>query len=542
MTSLSASRTARLGTVVTTLMMHGLMVPMARMRLTRCANWRCRLHCTWGQLRGRKLSKHPWPVAVRDALIDLGPAFVKIGQILSVRSDLIPSSLATALHSLQSTVPVVPLSTILETVEQALGMPADQYFARFDTSPLAAGSVAQVHRAQLSDGTEVVVKIKRPGIDKLVDQDLDILVWLAARLERRVPESRPYRPRTAAEELRRYTRLELDFRNEGRVAGEVGRRFESWPQVTVPEVFAATKDVLVMAFVEGFAIDDLDALAAHGIDRKVLMRMGTEATLAQIFDFGLFHGDPHPGNLHVTPSGQLALLDFGIFGRIDPRLRRDCAMLMWCLADGDTGLAATYLLHMADLEDDADPDAFRAEVERCYRAWHGRSVDEYGFGRLLYDELTIGARHGVVFPSDMVLLGKALVTLEGVARTVDPTLDLSEVAGPYLSSLRGQLFDPAQLKRSLIRAWPLWWSLAERLPVDLVDVMDQRLRARSVPPPATPALSSASVAGGAALLAGALLLASALPPIVVGWSAPGAALLLVGGWILGRSLRHGGTT
>ncbi len=536
MSPLPVARARRLGTVVTTLMMQGFEVPLARMRLTHCATLRCRLHCTWARITGRKVSEHPWPVAVREALIRLGPAFVKIGQILSVRSDLIPPKLVAALHSLQSAVPPVPLPSVLEAVEEALGQPASEYFARFDPEPLAAGSVAQVHRATLTDGTDVVVKIKREGIDALVAQDLEILVWLADRLERHVPESRRYRPRRATEELRRYTLLELDFRNEARVAAEVGARFSTWPRVEVPEVFAATRDVIVMAWVEGFPIDDLDALVANDIDPSELMRLGTEATLAQIFEFGLFHGDPHPGNLHVTPDGRIALLDFGIFGRIDPRLRRDCAMLMWCLAEGDTEQAATWLLHMADLEPGADPGAFRTEVERCFRAWRGRSVDEYGFGRLLYDELTIGARHGVIFPPDMVLLGKALLTLEGVARSVDPGLDISAVAEPFLASLRGQLFDPAQLKRSLARAWPLWWALAERLPVDLVEATDQRLHRRSAAPVPTPAIPQGLVVAGITVLAGAALLVAALPPAIGGWSVPGALLLLPGLW---RLWRHG---
>ncbi|NOY27093.1 MAG: AarF/ABC1/UbiB kinase family protein [Oligoflexia bacterium] len=520
------ARTARVSHVISTLMMEGLSVPLARMKVTHCATLACRLHCTWARLMGRKVSPHPWPIAVRDALIKLGPAFVKIGQVLSVRSDLVPASLAEALHSLQSAVPPVPLDQIEFTIEQSLGRPSKDIFARFDATPLAAGSIAQVHRAALADGTEVVIKVKRPGIDAIVREDLEILVWLAQQIERTVPESRRYRPMSAAAELRNYTLRELDFRIEAGVASEVGAQFQSWPKVAVPTVFQATRDVMVMAYVEGFQIDDLEALDRHGIDRKVLMRLGTNATLAQIFDFGLFHGDPHPGNLHVTPEGDLALLDFGIFGRIDRRLRRDCAMLMWCLSEGDAELAATFLLRMATLDPGATVPAFRREVEACYRAWHGNSVGEYGFAKLLYQELTLGARHGVVFPSEMVLLGKAMVTIEGVALAVDSELDISEVARPYLDSLRSQLFDPAELKKAMVRAFPLWWSLAERLPIALAQVLDQTLVTEQ-PLPAVPRKRTRLRALAALVaLAGIVLLAVGLRPWAGDAAALGGALLL----------------
>ena len=499
---------------------------MARMKVSSCATWRCRMHCTWARWTGRKVSEHPWPVAVREALIKLGPAFVKIGQILSVRTDLIPPELAEALHTLQSDVPPVPEAAIRAMVEAALGRPIEVAFEHFEVSPLAAGSVAQVHRARLPDGSEVVVKVKRPGIDAVVEEDLSILVWLAEQMQRRLPAARPYRPVAAAEELRRYTLQELDFRNEARVAQEVGERFLAWEKVRVPQVYEAAADVIIMDYVEGFPMDDVVALEAHGVDRKALIRLGVEAVLAQIFDFGLFHADPHPGNLHVTPGGDLVLLDFGIFGRLGDREKRECALLMWTLAQGDMELASYFLLRMARLEPGADVGAFREAVEGRYRAWQGRSVSEYGFARLVYEEFTLGARYGVVFPPEMVLLGKALVTMEGVVLAVDPTLDLSQAARPYLDRLRGELFSPEQIRDGLTRSLPIWFELAERLPLGLAELLERRLW------PAvselTPPLPRPSAAAPAAILAGALLLVAALPPVAAGWSIPGAVLLAAG--------------
>lgn len=519
----------RLAEVVEALMLEGLQVPLGRMRVTRCAGLRCRLHCTWERWMGRGASARPWPEAVRAALVRLGPAFVKVGQVLSVRSDLVPAELIEALHGLQSHVPPVAWEDLEPDLVRSLGGPLEETFAELNHEPLAAGSVAQVHRATLRTGEQVVLKLKRPGIDEIVAQDLDILVWLAEQAERHLPIARSWRVVAAARELQRYTLQELDFRNEARVAREVGQRFETWPTVRVPHIHHGSQDLIIMDFVEGFPIDEVESLAAHDIDRKALMRKGAEATLAQIFEFGLFHADPHPGNLHVTAAGELVLLDFGIFGRIDEGLRRQCALLMWTLSRGDVELASYFLLRMARLEPDADVGAFRAAVEACYRQWHGRSVSEYGFARLLYEELTIGARHGVIFPPDMVLLGKAMMTLEGVVLSVDPELDLAQVAEPYLSGLRGQLMSRDRLLDGLQRSWPLWWELLERLPLGLAELLERGVWPHAVGAEAPRDRASSSTLPAVGLLvSGSVLAAAALPPVAGGWSLPGAALVALG--------------
>lgn len=518
----------RLSEVVTTFMLEGLHVPAARIRVTHCASLRCRLHCTWARWTGRRVSEHPWPVGVRMALTKLGPAFVKIGQILSVRTDLVPAELARELHSLQSDVPPVPFDQIRETVEREMGKTLDEAFIHFDAEPLAAGSVAQVHVAELPSGKKVAVKVKRPGIDETVTEDLQILVWLAERMERFLPAARPYRPVAAARELAEYTRRELDFRNEAEVGREVGRRFESWEDVRVPTVHHGSRDLIVMDYVDGFPMDDVEALERHGIDPHALMQRGLEAVLAQIFEFGLFHADPHPGNLHVTPEGEIVLLDFGIFGRIDDRMRRDCALLMWALGRGDVDLASYFLLRMARVEPGADVAAFREEVEARYRAWHGKSVAEYGFAKLVYEEITLGARHGLVFPSDTVLLGKALVTMEGVVLAVDPSMDLSKEAEPFLGRLKEQLFSMDRLREGFERSLPIWWDLAERLPLGAAELLERGVWPTPAPTEATAAPRDRAVVWAAVVVVGGLCLASSLPPLASSWSVPGVAIVLVG--------------
>ncbi|MFZ5479543.1 MAG: ABC1 kinase family protein [Myxococcota bacterium] len=518
----------RLREVVEAFMVEGLQVPLARMRVTSCASLACRVHCTWARWTGRRPTGMSWQVAVRDALVRLGPAFVKVGQILSVRADLVPRELASALRTLQSDVPPVPLDAVRPVIEAALKKPLDVSFRRFEERPLAAGSLAQVHVAELADGRRVAVKVKRPGTDARVREDLTILRWLAEELERRVPESHPYRPVAAAAELERYTLRELDFRNEARVSRDLRDAHAGDARVRIPEVHLATADVLVMEFVESFPLDDVAAIAEHGLDRRTLVRAGLDVVLAELFEFGLFHGDPHPGNLHVTPTGKIVLLDFGIHGRLDERVQRDCALLVWMLSRGDTDLASFYLLRLARLTDDADVDGFRRAIEARYAAWRGTTLAEYGFARLLYEELTLGASHGVILPSELLLLAKALVTVEGVARALEPDLDVAREVRPYLERVHARFFSVERLRDGLVRALPLWWDVAERLPAEVAERLDRSLtmrgeRAAPSAPPLAPALVAAAM-----ILAGAGLLAAAGDPEPHHRAIVGALALLAG--------------
>lgn len=514
---------------------EGLYVPIARLRLSHCASLRCRLHCTWQRWTGQRPSDLPWPVAVKDTLIRLGPTFVKIGQILSVRSDLVPAELGLALHGLQSNVPPEAPAAIRELLEADLGKRIEEAFESFDPTPLAAGSVAQVHRARWPGGHDVVVKIKRPGIDARVEEDLGILVWLASILERRSAEARKYRPKTIARELRRYTLRELDFRNEADVARQIRSAFLGSDEVIIPEVFFATRNVIVMEYVDSVPIDDLASLAAAKIDPAAVLRIGIRSLLKQIFELGLFHGDPHPGNLHVTPEGKLVYLDFGIFGHLDERLRRIGALLVLTLVRGDVDMMAYFLFRVAHLEPGADARGYKAAVEERYQEWRGSTIGEYGFGRLVFELLSLGARHGLSFPADLVLYSKAMVTIEGVARTLAPDLNLADELKPYLEDLQGQLFSLKQLAQAAERSAPLWWDLAQRLPVELAKLVDHTVRTADHFEPesaakaavAAPVLGRSILAAATALM-GAILAASQVPPLVANISLPGAVIGLVG--------------
>lgn len=476
-----------------------------------------------------------WPTALREALVELGPAFVKVGQLLSVRSDLVPSELALALRSLRSDVPPVPFSELAPTLEAALGAPIEQVFSRFEPVPIAAASIAQVHDAVLPDGTRVAVKIKRPGIDAVIERDLEVLVWLAERLERHMPRTRSYRPVAAARELAVYTRRELDFRNEGRVAARLGEHFVTWFHVAIPRIHHSSRHVLVMDHLEGAALDDLAAIEAWGLDRMSLLRTTVECMLEQILGLGLFHADPHPGNLRIAPDGRLILLDFGIFGELDSLTRHLLMLAQLCMSRGEFDASVRYMLRLASLEAGADPLSYRHAVGDRYRAWRSSTVGEYGFARLIYDVVNLGARHGVVFPPAVILYVKAMTTLEGVALDVVPEVNMAEVAKPYLEGLARRMADGPALRGAWRRALPFWMDLAERLPTVSALWAEERLEpppshrrdGRSRPDPFLPAV---------ALAAGAVVLVAAPEPTVYGLPLGGLALLgLAAYWAHPRS-------
>ncbi|TDW63265.1 ubiquinone biosynthesis protein [Novosphingobium sp. PhB55] len=397
------------------------------------------------------------PTRTRKALEALGPTYVKLGQILATRRDLLPDPWIAAFEQLQSDAPRLPFETLRGEVEAALGGPPESVFARFDTEPLAAASIAQVHRARLHDGTEVVVKIRRPGIRARMEADLRLMRHLGALAEARSAAVRRMKPAAMIEQLGREILDELDFTAEGRNADLLRADLASLERITVPRIHWewTGAQVLVMDYIEGIAPRDPAVLKAAGIDPSRIAALGAELVLEMVLVNGRFHADPHPGNLLCLPpqvpgGDGLALLDLGSVGFVSPRRQHEFLTFILALRSGDPGGVADMLATWSQ-----DGEVPREKLLRASE----RLVSRHGTGALVLNAMVADffpllRQEGLVLPPDLVLIFKAMVTMDGVLSGIAPDFDLSEalgrMRGRLVASRLSRLAAPDKLETALL--------------------------------------------------------------------------------------------
>ncbi|MDO9030678.1 MAG: AarF/UbiB family protein [Hydrogenophaga sp.] len=420
------------------------------------------------------------PVQLRLTLEELGPTFVKLGQILAGRADLFGPDYIAEFEKLHSQVPAVPLEILLPQLREDLGGEPDTVFARFDVEPLAAASIAQVHRAQLHDGTEVVVKIRRPGITETIEADLRLLARLAAIAEAEIPALKPYRPQQLVRELARSLKRELDLASECRNAERIAANLASLPWIVVPKVhWAHTKErVNVQDFVHGTAGNQLDQLDALGLDRSLLAKRGAQAVLKQIVEDGLFHADPHPGNVIYLEGNRIAFIDFGMVGRLSVRRREELLNLLLGLVERNPQTVADVLLDWTGDEYGVNLSLLETEIETFVDQYHGVPLAQLNLGEMLADVTTILREHHLGLPSDMALLIKAFITLEGMGRGLDPGFHMTSEALPMLKRVVRARYEPKVVAH---RAWQTLrrtLAVAEQLPHDVSRLLRNARRGR----------------------------------------------------------------
>ncbi|MCO8031190.1 AarF/UbiB family protein [Brevundimonas diminuta] len=464
---------------------------------------------------GEDEAEGPEPLSrrTRQALEALGPTFVKLGQILSTRSDLLPADWIAEFEQLQSAGPTLDFETLRPEVEAALGGPPEQVFARFDATPLAAASIAQVHRAALHDGTAVVVKIRRPGVRPRVEADLRLIAELARRAEQSSAEIARYRPRALIAQLTEAMLDELDFTTEGRNVDRFAADFAKNRDVVIPAVYwqHTTDRVLVQDYLDGVAPIDAARLRAAGVDPHRLARVGAEAVLDMVLVNGRFHADPHPGNLRGLPGDRVGLLDFGMVGTVTPRRRAELISFVQSLAAGDGARMAEVLAEWTE-GTDISRTSLTAGAERLI-ARHGQGVVD--LPAIVADLMALMRQERVAAPPDLVLILKALVTIEGVLSRVDPDFDLVKTMKGAWSRALFSSRSPEALRNRLIGALLDLSAASDDLP-RLIRAASRRLTAE---PAATAASDketarsilsagrwiAASIVVSGALIAGALL-------------------------------------
>ena len=410
------------------------------------------------------------PAQVRLALEELGPAFVKFGQILAGRADLFGPEWIAELEKLHSHVPAVPLESLRPPLREDLGGEPEAVFAWFDTTPLAAASIAQVHRARLHDGTEVIVKIRRPGISDTIHADLRLLHRLAALAEAELPSLKPYRPQQLVQEFARSLRRELDLAGECRQAERIATNLAALPDIVIPRVHWAytSERVNVQDFIGGTPGDAVAALTAEaGFDRALLARRGTQVMLHMILHDGVFHADPHPGNVFYLPGNRIAFIDFGMVGRLSERRRDDLMQLLLGLVERQPQAVVDVLLDWTGDGVGVNTGQLEAEIEAFVDQYHGVPLAQMSLAQMLADVTAILREHHLGLPSDLALLIKAFIALEGMGRNLDPDFHMATETLPVLRQLAKARYQPRALVN---RAWStLRRALvtAERLPDDL---------------------------------------------------------------------------
>lgn len=423
----------------------------------------------------KDLERLSQPQRLRLVMEELGPTFIKLGQLLSTRPDVLDKAYIHEFSKLQDKVPAVSFEEINAQIQRELGYPAEELFAEFSTKPLAAASIAQVHRGKLKSGEEVVFKVRRPGIVKIVETDIDVLMGLAYLIEQHVPTVALYDPVGLVKEFRRSIMRELNFTREGRTVDRFAVNFAESETVYTPKIFwDYTGDiVLTMEYVDGIKISALEELTAQGYDLKEIARRGADAFLKQVLDFGLFHADPHPGNVFILPDQVICMLDYGMVGRLGQDLKDQLIDLLQALLNRDVNRIISQLLYSGELTDDSDMKNLRRDLHDFIEDYYDIVLQDIKVGKLLTEFIEILTHHRIHFPADFMILAKALVIMEGVGRQLDPEFNMINHMRPYVNKLVFERFSPKNISEQAGRIVQAYGSLAKNLPQDIKEFVNR---------------------------------------------------------------------
>jgi ubiquinone biosynthesis protein len=413
------------------------------------------------------------PLQVRRALEELGPTFVKLGQILAGRADLFGPEWINELEKLHSRVPAVPFDELRVQLAEDLGGEPEEVFAWFDVEPLAAASIAQVHRAQLKDGTDVVVKVRRPGIRRVIDADLRLLERLVALAVREWPDLQPYRPVELVRQFGHSLRRELDLANECRQAERIAGNFSQQADIVIPKVYWewTHERVNVQQFIAGIPGHALDRADSEGLDRKLLAQRGAQAVMKMIIEDGLFHADPHPGNVFYLGGNRIAFIDFGMVGRLSPQRRGELLKLMLGLVQRDAPAVSDVLIEWADGDSGAQEATLGIDIDTFVDTYHGIPLAQLSLASMLADVTGILRKHRLMLPSDLALLIKAFVSVEGMGRNLDPEFHMAAEALPLLQRALRDRYHPKAMAQRGWRSLNRMADLLTAVPDDLARLL-----------------------------------------------------------------------
>jgi ubiquinone biosynthesis protein len=408
---------------------------------------------------------------LRMACEELGPTFIKMGQILSTRSDLIPDDLVRELTKLQDNVPPFPFLQVREIVEQELRAPLNVLFAHFDETPLAAASIGQVHRARLITGEEVIIKIQRPGIRKVIEVDLEILFHLATLMEKNIEEAEIYRPTKIVDEFARSIEKEINYKIEAQHAERFARQFAGNESIYIPRIFnqTTTGRILTMEYVDGVKASDIHLLEKAGLDRKLIAARGADVTFEQIFKHGFFHADPHPGNICILPGNVICYLDFGMMGYIDKRSMETFADIIIGYVRRDEAAIADAVMRIVEWDDPPDRRALESDIATFVDLYLYQPLKDMHMGDILQEFLDLFARHRLRLPPDIFFMIKAMTEVEGLGLMLDPDFNMVEKVEPFIKDLQMARIHPRKLMGDFLASS----TLLKGVPFELYDLLKQ---------------------------------------------------------------------
>ena len=403
----------------------------------------------------------------RLALQELGPTFIKLGQMLSMRPDLITPEFAEEFKKLQDMVPPCDFEEVKGVLEEELKAPLETRFSRFDPLPIAAASLAQVHKAELKN-EPVAVKVQRPGIRRVIETDIDILLQIAGIAKRRLGDEAPFDPVGIVNEFAKSIYRELDFTREANNMLRFAQNFQNDPTVYVPKVYRelTTGRVLTMEFVDGIKISDVERFESLGLDRRTVALNGAKAVLKEVFEHGFFHADPHPGNIFVIEGNVIVPVDFGMVGRLTPEEMESLGRLLAGMVYKDAGLIVRTLYQLGMLEETRDTDELKRDISDFLDRYYKRPLYQLDMRAIMDELMWIVRSHRVKVPSSYTLMLRALVTMEGVGRLLDPQFDMFALAKPYVLRMTARKLNPSRLAKEAMEFAQDSLDLVRSLPID----------------------------------------------------------------------------
>ncbi len=467
--------------------------------------WLCRLFVD------EEMASLPFPIQLRRRLEDLGPTYVKLGQILSLRADILPESVTSELRNLLASLPELPFEVIASRIEESLGRPLDSMFEEIDPVPLGSASIAQTHRATTLSGEQVILKVVKPGIRDLLIRDAALLKFFGAILQHIIPR---YQPRLVAEEFCEYSLREVEMLREAENTETFIENFKDIPEIVFPRVYRefTAENVLCQEFLEGIRPDKDAAAQLTEEERQNLIDIGASAIIRMLYEDGFFHADLHPGNLLVLPGPKVGFIDLGMVGRLEPDLRHHLLFTYFGMVTEDFENASRHLSEVAIVHEHSDVPGFRRAMRELCRRWRRAAhFEEMSLAMLMLRSLQLGARYNLYFPVEMVLMVKALVTYEGVGYLMDPEFDVAVVSRRHVLRIFRSQFSPGRLFQQALRSAPDLADGLVRLPL-LVSEGLRILEMQTRRPPQKPLAGlRGTIFGASSLVSGAILAAYGSP-------------------------------